>query len=213
MVTLFILGKSIKNNSFEKNILKKSLFLYLLFISFIGCQNNANKKEKNSHQNHSSEASSPSKKTLSPHKFAMALVDDAHIHIDYSSPSVRGRMIFGGLLAYGEVWQSGAHNATWLETNKDLVINGNFLKAGKYGFFTIPNQQQWTIILNKNWEQHGKDDYNEQEDVLRFEVIPEISEDITEQLVYRVQRTSDKEGLITLSWEKITVKIPFSIAN
>ena len=143
----------------------------------------------------------------------MALVDDAHIHIDYSSPSVRGRMIFGGLLAYGEVWQSGAHNATWLETNKDLMINGNFLKAGKYGFFTIPNQQQWTIILNKNWEQHGKDDYNEQEDVLRFEVIPVISKDITEQLVYRVQRTSDKEGLISLSWEKITVSIPFSIAN
>ena len=51
------------------------------------------------------------------------------------------------------------HNATWIETDKDIIINENLLKEGKYGFFTIPNKDRWTIIFNKNWNQHGKDDY------------------------------------------------------
>ena len=71
------------------------------------------------------ETTSNSKKTQSPHKYAMAMIADAHIHIDYSAPSVKGRIIYGGLLAYGEIWQSGAHNATWIETNKDIIINEN----------------------------------------------------------------------------------------
>ena len=63
------------------------------------------------------------KKPLSPHTETMAMVGDAHIHIDYSSPGVRNRIIFGGLLAYDQVWQAGAHMATWLETDKDLEID------------------------------------------------------------------------------------------
>ena len=141
----------------------------------------------------------------------MAMIGDAHIHIDYSSPSVRGRIIYGGLLAYGEVWQSGAHNATWLETNKNIILNGNFLKAGKYGFFTIPYKDKWTIILNKNWNQHGKDKYNENEDVLRFDVVPEIKEEITEQLTYQVERINDQEGVIRFSWGKGSIKCPFIV--
>ena len=159
-------------------------FLSLLIVT---CKNNKQNQSGNHHQNHRIEESiSSSEKTLSPHKYAMAMIGDANIHIDYSAPSVRGRIIYGGLLAYGEVWQSGAHNATSLESNMDIILNKNLLKAGKYGFFTIPNKDKWTIIFNKNWKQHGKDDYNENEDVLRFDVTPEISEQITEQLIYQV---------------------------
>mgnify|MGYP002001972734 CR=1 FL=1 len=63
--------------------------------------------------------------SLSPHTVAMAMIGGAHIHIDYSSPSVRNRIIFGGLLAFNEVWQSGAHNATWIESDYDLIINAS----------------------------------------------------------------------------------------
>jgi len=150
-------------------------------------------------------------KPLSPHASAMAMIGDAHIHMDYSSPGVRNRMVFGGLLPNDAVWQAGAHNATWMETNKDLTIAGKELKAGKYGFFVIPNDKQWTIIFNSNWDQHGKDEYDEKEDVLRFKVTPMISEDIQEHLEYTIEKTSDTSGNISMSWEKVTVEFPFEV--
>ncbi|MBF4983328.1 DUF2911 domain-containing protein [Nonlabens mediterrranea] len=141
----------------------------------------------------------------------MPMIGDAHIHIDYSSPGVRDRIIFGGLLAYDQVWQAGAHMATWLETNKDLEIDGKELKAGKYGFFVIPNQKEWTVIFNRNWNQHGKDDYTEKDDVLRFKVTPKISEEIKEHLEYKVEKTTENSGTISMSWEKVTIEFPFEI--
>ena len=162
-------------------------------------------------EQNSTSAAPDNKKPLSPHTNAMAMVGDAHIHIDYSSPGVRNRMIFGGLLAYDQVWQAGAHMATWVETNKDLIVNGKELKAGKYGFFVIPNPDEWTIIFNTNWNQHGKDEYDEKDDVVRFKVTPKISEEIQEHLEYKVTKTTDDSGTISLSWEKIIVELPFEV--
>ena len=153
------------------------------------------------------------KKVLSPHTAAMAMIGDAHIHIDYASPGVRNRIVFGGLLAYDTVWQAGAHNATWIETNKDVLISGELLPAGKYGFFTIPSKETWTLIFNSNWDQHGKDEYDEKDDVLRFTVTPEISEEITEHLIYTVAEIDETHGAISLSWEKVSLKFNFEINN
>lgn len=192
----------------------KKIFCWI-FLTFIilSCRNTKQNSSGDQHQNHNTKAVTSTSKTLSPKKYAMAILGDAHIHIEYSAPSVRGRIIYGGLLAYGEVWQSGAHNATWIETNKDIILNENLLKAGKYGFFTIPNKDKWTIIFNENWNQHGKDEYNESEDVLRFDVTPKISEKITEQLIYNVERINDQEGTISLSWEKVLVKFSFVLSQ
>ena len=151
------------------------------------------------------------KKPLSPHTETMAMVGDAHIHIDYSSPGVRNRIIFGGLLAYDQVWQAGAHMATWIETDTNLEIDGKELKAGKYGFFTIPSKEEWTIILNSNWNQHGKDEYDEKDDVIRFKVTPIIADSLKEHLEYNIKKISDTEGEITLAWEKVKVVIPFKV--
>jgi hypothetical protein len=151
------------------------------------------------------------KKSLSPHTETMAMVGDAHIHIDYSSPGVRDRIIFGGLVGYDSVWQAGAHKATWIETNKDLVINGETLPAGKYGFFTIPSKGDWTVMFNKNWDQHGKDEYDEKDDILRFTVSPKLSKNVQEQLEYKVTKKTETEGEISLSWEKVTVSFPFKV--
>ena len=192
--------------------MKKIFWIFLTLLIF-GCRNTKQNPTGDQHQNHNMKVVTSTSKTLSPKKYAMEIVGDAHIHIEYSAPSVRGRIIYGGLLAYGEVWQSGAHNATWIETNKDIIINENLLKAGKYGFFTIPNKDKWTIIFNENWNQHGKDDYNESEDVLRFDVTPKISEEITEQLIYKVEKINDQEGSISLSWEKILVKFSFVLSQ
>jgi hypothetical protein len=151
------------------------------------------------------------KKVLSPHTETMAMIGDAHIHIDYSSPGVRGRIIFGGLVGYNTIWQAGAHKATWIETNKDLIIDGKTLPAGKYGFFTIPSNDEWTIMINKNWDQHGKDEYDEKEDVIRFNVKSILSETTIEHLEYKVKKISDTEGSISLAWEKVLIDFNFTV--
>jgi len=192
---------------------------YLVIVVFtiflvIGCKTDKNKKSEEEHKHHDAaveKVESTKKKPLSPHTYAMAMVGDAHIHIDYSSPGVRNRMIFGGLLAYDEIWQAGAHMATWLETNKDLTIDGKVLPAGKYGFFVIPTQGEWTVIFNTNWEQHGKDEYDIKDDVLRFKVNPVISDEITEHLVYKVLRKGENKGEISMAWEKVSIQFPFNV--
>ena len=194
--------------------MRNLIIVLVLTLSVLSCKNETKKDVTNQHKNHiktldKKEASK--KKVLSPHTSAMEMIGNAHIHIDYSSPGVRGRIIFGGLVGYDNVWQAGAHNATWIETNKDLIINNKVLPKGKYGFFTIPSKEDWTIMINKNWNQHGKDDYNEKDDVIRFKVKPTISDEIIEHLEYKVNKISESEGTISLAWEKVTISFPFKI--
>ncbi|OUR97620.1 hypothetical protein A9Q86_15505 [Flavobacteriales bacterium 33_180_T64] len=194
--------------------MKNLIIVLVLTVSVLGCKKEAHQAEKGEHENHittSDKDEAPKKKVLSPHTSTMEMVGDAHIHIDYSSPGVRGRIIFGGLVGYDNVWQAGAHNATWLETNKDLVINGELLPKGKYGFFTIPSKEDWTIMINKNWDQHGKDEYDEKDDVIRFRVTPNVSDKITEHLEYKVNKISETQGNISFAWEKVTISFPFKI--
>jgi len=194
--------------------MKNLIVLIVLNLLIVGCKNDKKiSDEKNHNHNDISieKSEEPKKKPLSPHTETMAMIGDAHIHIDYSSPGVRSRIIFGGLVGYDNVWQAGAHSATWIETNKDLIINGEVLPKGKYGVFTIPSKGDWTIMFNKNWDQHGRDEYDEKDDVIRFNVTPIISEDITEHLVYKINKTNGTEGSISLAWEKVTINIPFKV--
>ena len=101
--------------------------------------------------------------------------------------------------------------ATWIDTDTDIEIDGKELKAGKYGFFTIPSKEEWTIILNSNWNQHGKDEYDEKDDVIRFKITPIIADSLKEHLEYNIKKISDTEGEITLAWEKVKVVIPFKV--
>lgn len=192
--------------------MRKLLIMLFLALLFVGCKNlnNNEKKEIPNAQEIKQQVKSVKKKVLSPHATAMTMIGDAHIHMDYSSPGVRNRIIFGGLLSYDAVWQAGAHNATWLETNKDLVIAGKTLTAGKYGFFIIPSKDEWTVIFNTNWDQHGKDEYDTKDDVLRFKIKPMISETITEHLEYKVKKVNNNEGLIYFAWEKVSISFNFA---
>lgn len=163
---------------------------------------------------HSNHAPAPvegaAKKPLSPHTSAMGDIGDAHVHIDYSSPGVRGRVIWGGLVPYGQVWATGAHQATWIEFTHDMHIGGQAVPKGRYGFFTIPGQQEWTLILNKNHSQHLADDYDAALDVVRVQVRPQAVE-MTESLTYAVEPLGAKKGLITVTWEKIRVALPVEV--
>ena len=172
----------------------KYLFFSILFIGLLfGCKTETKSK----------------KKPLSPHQTAMAMIGNAHIHIDYSSPGVRGRTIFGELIPFGKLWRAGANNATWLETNKDLLINQMTLPKGKYGVFIIPKKESWTWIFNNNWDQHGTDDYKESEDVIRFDLPVNHLGKEQEHLEYHVEKVADNSGVISAAWEH--TKVEFSI--
>ena len=188
--------------------MKRTIFLALISILFLGTScnqepNNQGNKDSDSHE-HPSENESvekPAKKPLSPKTSAMASIGDAHVHIDYSSPGVRGRTIWGGLVAYDQVWSTGAHKATSINFNKDVKINGQTVPAGTYGFFTIPSKDEWVIILNKNYDQHLADDYNEAEDVMRLKVKPDQLSELVESLTYEVKPAEDGKGTISVMWE------------
>lgn len=184
--------------------------MLLIFFGIMATSVQAQVEHKKAHAGENMHTK-PAKKSLSPHTMAMAMVDGAHVHIDYSAPSVRDRIIFGGLVGFDRVWQAGAHNATWLKTDKDLVFSGKVLPAGKYGFFLIPGKQEWTVIFNSRWEQHGKDEYSEAEDVLRLTVKPGDLKEVQEVLTYEVNKTGDRSGEIVFSWEKKKLRLPFEV--
>lgn len=189
--------------------MKKSLIIIYLGLISLGSY------AQHNHQSNSSfktETDKPAK-NLSPHATAMALISDAHVHIDYSSPSVRNRIIFGGLVGYNTVWQAGAHNATWIKTDKDLVIGTEILPAGKYGFFVIPGKETWKVMFNKRWNQHGKDEFNEAENIVSIEIVPKKLNEIQDSLLYNLKKTDENKGIISLAWEKVKIEIPFSVAN
>jgi hypothetical protein len=139
----------------------------------------------------------------------MAMVGDNHVHIDYGSPSVRGRNIWNGLVAYDQVWASGAHKATWIDFSEDITIDGIMIPKGKYGFFTIPNQNEWTLIINKSWDMHLADDYNQENDMIRMKVIPKENSEVVEALTYEVKSLGDGAGSIIMSWDKLSVSFNF----
>lgn len=145
----------------------------------------------------------------SPVRTAMANIGNNHVHIRYGSPGVRGRIIWGGLVAYDEVWATGAHDATSVEFSKDVVIGGVNIPSGKYGFFSIPGKDTWALILNKNWDQHLADEYAPQDDVIRVTIKPETNETTTQRLTYTIRNISDTEGEIVMEWEHMRIVLPF----
>lgn len=137
---------------------------------------------------------------------AVGKIAAANVRINYYSPGVRGRIIWGGVVPLNEVWVTGAHAATNIETDKAFVIGNTTVPAGTYAIFTIPSENEWTFILNKNYQQHLTDEYDQKEDVLRINVKPIISTHTTERLQYFIE--SDR---IAVAWEKVRIEIPVKI--
>ncbi|MCB0397706.1 MAG: DUF2911 domain-containing protein [Flavobacteriales bacterium] len=129
------------------------------------------------------------------------------ISVSYSSPGVKGRVIWGGLVPYGEVWRTGANKATAVTFSDDVKVNGKNLNAGTYALFTIPGEKEWTIILSSNTEQWGSGSYKQEEDALRFNVKPGQASQ-RERLTFTFENTTENTTLLTLRWEKLSVAFP-----
>ena len=147
---------------------------------------------------------------ISPKALVEQTVGLTNIAIEYSRPAVKGRKIWGGLVPYYTVWRSGANEATKITFEKDVTINGKKLRAGSYGFFTIPTKDKWTIIFNRVANQWGAFEYNDAEDALRIEVDPEKENNCWQEwLGYTITKSSDNAAVVRLEWEKL--KIPFTV--
>jgi hypothetical protein len=140
----------------------------------------------------------------SPARVAEGTINGAKITINYSSPAVKGRTIWGDLVPLGQVWRAGANDATTFETSQDIKIEGKTLPAGKYSFFIIPDQDQSTMIFNKVAKQWGAYSYDQAQDALRVSVPSIQSSNMEERLVYEV---TDKGFEIRWENAKASAKI------
>ncbi|MCA8830352.1 DUF2911 domain-containing protein [Hymenobacter pini] len=137
-----------------------------------------------------------------PAQVAATLPSGTRLQISYSRPSAKDRTVFGGLVPYGQVWRTGANEATTFEVNQPVTVQGQPLPAGKYALFTIPTQKEWTIIFNKTPNQWGAYEYQEADDILRVKAKPTTVAAPLERFTI----TTHKAGQVTLAWEKTQVQ-------
>lgn len=153
-------------------------------------------------------ASAQTEEKASPAKEATGKIGDVTVTINYSSPAVKDRKIWGELEPYGKVWRTGANEATTVTFDKDVLIEGEPLAAGEYSLFTIPMEKgEWTVIFNETAQQWGAYDYDESKDALRVEVAPKKSKTFNERLNFEVEGKNEGAGNIVFAWENITLPI------
>jgi hypothetical protein len=149
----------------------------------------------------------------SPFAKVWQVVGLTEITVDYSSPGVKGRKIWGGLVPHDQMWRAGANSATKVTFNKDVTFAGKPVPAGSYAFFVIPGKSEWTVILNKKADQPGAgNDYKAEQDLLRVQLKPKPSP-FRERLAYLVTDFNDDKASLDLEWEKLRLPIPIGLAT
>ncbi len=152
------------------------------------------------------------KTRASPLAQAQVKYKDGYMKIIYSQPVKRGREIFGKLVPYGQVWRAGANEATELTLTRDVMVNNQVLKAGTYSLFTIPNLNQWTIIINSDVGLWGAYNYTEKLDVMRFDVPVQQNPEIVEGFTILFEPKNEMANLLIL-WDAVKVEVPFKFLN
>lgn len=152
-------------------------------------------------------------KSFSPEDNIEFTQNGSSINVFYNRPSKRNRIIFGGLVPFDKVWRTGANEATTFETDKDLNFGTKTLKAGKYTLWTIPRQENWTIIFNSEYGQWGIDfngnaNRNPEKDALQI-TVPALQQD-KEFDQFTIFFEKGEEAEMILAWDKTLVAVPFS---
>jgi Protein of unknown function (DUF2911) len=138
---------------------------------------------------------------------------DAYVKVTYSRPSKRGREIFGKLVPYGQVWRTGANEATEITLTHNIQIQGTLLKAGTYSLFTIPEKDSWTIIINNELGLWGSYNYNSKLDQMRIVVPVQImADEFYEQFTIRFDQRNDVADLV-MAWDNVRISIPIKFIN
>jgi hypothetical protein len=131
-----------------------------------------------------------------------------NIEISYSRPGVRGRKIFGDVVPYGQVWRTGANNATTIAFTDEVIIGGKKLAPGKYGLLTIPGSKEWVVIISKQTNVTSPADYKADQDLVRVNAAATKSKTATETFTIAVQDIKNTSSHLVISWAKRQITIP-----
>lgn len=179
-------GPTLKSIHFSAIILS---LLMMVFVSEIDAQDRGNQQAR-----------------TSPNASVSQTIGTTVVEITYGRPSVNERQIFGSLVPLGQVWRTGANEATSISFSDDVKLEGNSLEAGTYSLYTEPGEDEWTIIINNNINWGTR--YDESADVLRFSVSPEKASFVEQMMIYFEDITSSTANLV-IHWD--VVKVPIEI--
>ncbi|MBN8671551.1 MAG: DUF2911 domain-containing protein [Chitinophagales bacterium] len=150
---------------------------------------------------------------LSPTSKLTQEFSTSNIEISYSRPSMRGRKIFGELVAFGNVWRTGANSATKVKFGEDVTVGGQAVKAGEYAIYTIPGATEWEIILNKGIGNWGNAGYDKADDVARFKIAPKALDKNVQTFTINIGNITYSTCNIEMMWEKTKIIIPVKANN
>lgn len=174
---------------------------------FASCGSKSTENERSTSGEETIEAAADAEdQRPSPIEVKEGKISGKAIKLQYGSPAVKGRELWGDLVPYDVVWRTGANEASWIELAGDVSVEGKTLKAGKYSLFTVPKETgPWTVIFNSEWNlEHGHFQYDEGNDVLRVEVMPVFEETNQERLSIDIEDPG-----VVIRWEKL--KLPITV--
>lgn len=146
----------------------------------------------------------------SPDATVSQFIGVTKITIDYSSPAVKDRKIWGELVPFGQVWRTGANEATTITFSDAVSINGNELAAGTYGIHSIPNENEWKIIFSKDTPVDGGSTFEPKKEILRIMVKPE-EHYFMERMTFLFTDVTNNSGNVELVWDKLKVSFKVEV--
>ena len=148
---------------------------------------------------------------VKPRKSPMAMVKfkkgNQYIKVVYSQPSTNNRKVFGELVPFGQVWRTGANEATEITFTQAVKINGKRVAPGTYTIFSIPNEKDWTIIISKQVGLWGSMNYDSKLDLMRITIKPKVEEETWESFTIKLEEDGTKVNLVII-WDKTSVTLP-----
>ncbi len=155
----------------------------------------------------------PTKLRSSPMLVAFFKTDGTYIKVVYGSPLKKDRKIFGELVPYGKLWRTGANEATEITFTKDVKIGGKNLKTGTYTIFTIPNANNWTILINNDLGQWGDYQYKADNDILSFEIpVEKTPKEIYEAFTIKFEDLNEGANMV-MRWDDVKIAVPISVGT
>ncbi len=176
-----------------------------MLVALVSCQSATSARNDPSVSSDTTEVVPAPEPRMSPMAIAATtLPNGTYIKIVYSSPRKRGRKIFGGLVPHGELWRTGANEATEITVTGPVKLGGTTIQQGTYALFTIPGKQSWTVILNSVLGQWGAYDYAAEHDVVRFQVPANVGKQQHEAFTIEF---ADDNSTLQLLWDTTVVTI------